>query len=151
MAGTVVAMPILTIVCAVYCPYLRVWKVASSYKFLKACFGYLLNLIKKHDFITSLDHNNLCMNAFQLISWQPMEKYGSQLLICVCACVCVFFFFYFFIFFFILMTGLLCRAADKSLAFPVFLLATQPKEFFLDGLKKLEQRGHKCVELRGNT
>jgi hypothetical protein len=26
----------------------------------------------------------------------------------------------------------------------------QPKEFFLDGLKKLEQRSHKCVELRGN-
>jgi hypothetical protein len=24
----------------------------------------------------------------------------------------------------------------------------QPKEFFLDGLKKLEQRSHKCVELR---
>jgi hypothetical protein len=27
--------------------------------------------------------------------------------------------------------------------------AAQPKEFFLDGLKKLEQRSHKCVELRG--
>jgi hypothetical protein len=25
----------------------------------------------------------------------------------------------------------------------------QPKEFFMDGLKKLEQRSHKCVELRG--
>jgi hypothetical protein len=33
--------------------------------------------------------------------------------------------------------------------FPVFLFATQPKEFSLDGLKKLEQRSHKCVELRG--
>jgi hypothetical protein len=33
--------------------------------------------------------------------------------------------------------------------FPVFLFAAEPKEFFLDGLKKLEQRGHKCVELRG--
>jgi hypothetical protein len=33
--------------------------------------------------------------------------------------------------------------------FPVFLFAAQPKEFFLDGLKKLEQRSHKCVELRG--
>jgi hypothetical protein len=33
--------------------------------------------------------------------------------------------------------------------FPIFLLAAQPKEFFLDGLKKLEQRSHKCVELRG--
>jgi hypothetical protein len=29
-------------------------------------------------------------------------------------------------------------------------LAAQPKEFFLDELKKLEQRSHKCVELRGN-
>jgi hypothetical protein len=39
------------------------------------------------------------------------------------------------------------RGADKSLAFPVFLFAAQPKEFFLDGLKKLEQQSHKCVEL----
>jgi hypothetical protein len=42
------------------------------------------------------------------------------------------------------------RGADKSLASPIFLFATQPKEFFLDGLKKLEQLSHKCVELRGN-
>jgi hypothetical protein len=41
------------------------------------------------------------------------------------------------------------RGADKSLAFPIFLSAAQPKEFFLDGLKKLEQRSHKCMELRG--
>jgi hypothetical protein len=41
------------------------------------------------------------------------------------------------------------RGADKSLAFPIFLFAAQPKEFFLDELKKLEQRSHKCVELRG--
>jgi hypothetical protein len=41
------------------------------------------------------------------------------------------------------------RIADKSLAFPIFLFAAQPKEFFLDGLKKLEQRSHKCVELKG--
>jgi hypothetical protein len=34
--------------------------------------------------------------------------------------------------------------------FPIFLFAAQPKEFVLDGLKKLEQRSHKCVELRGN-
>jgi hypothetical protein len=27
--------------------------------------------------------------------------------------------------------------------------AAQQKEFFLDGLKKFEQRSHKCVELRG--
>jgi hypothetical protein len=34
-----------------------------------------------------------------------------------------------------------CWGADKSLAFliPIFLFAAQPKEFFLDGLKKLEQ------------
>jgi hypothetical protein len=32
----------------------------------------------------------------------------------------------------------------------LFLFAAQPKEFFLDMLKKLEQRSHKCVELRGN-
>jgi hypothetical protein len=30
----------------------------------------------------------------------------------------------------------------------LFLFAAQPKEFFLDGLKKLEQRSHNCVELR---
>jgi hypothetical protein len=41
------------------------------------------------------------------------------------------------------------RGADKSLAFPIFLFAAQPKEFFLDGLKNLEQRSHKCMELRG--
>jgi hypothetical protein len=29
----------------------------------------------------------------------------------------------------------------------LFLFAAQPKEFFLAGLKKLEQRSHKCVEL----
>jgi hypothetical protein len=33
----------------------------------------------------------------------------------------------------------------------LFLFAAQPKEFFLDGLKKLEQRSHKCVELRGES
>jgi hypothetical protein len=44
------------------------------------------------------------------------------------------------------------RGADKSLCFSYFTygwFAAQPKEFFLDGLKKLEQRSHKCVELRG--
>jgi hypothetical protein len=30
-----------------------------------------------------------------------------------------------------------------------FLFAAQPKEFYLEGLKKLEQRSHKCAELRG--
>jgi hypothetical protein len=44
--------------------------------------------------------------------------------------------------------SLVRRGADKSLAFPIFLFAAQPKEFFLDGLKKLEQRSHKCVKLR---
>jgi hypothetical protein len=34
--------------------------------------------------------------------------------------------------------------------FPVFLFAAQPKEFFFDVLKKLEQRSHKYVELKGN-
>jgi hypothetical protein len=33
--------------------------------------------------------------------------------------------------------------------FPVFLFAAQQKEFFLDWLKKLEQRSHKFVEVRG--
>jgi hypothetical protein len=33
--------------------------------------------------------------------------------------------------------------------FPIFLFAAQPKEFFLDGLNKLEQRSHKCVDFRG--
>jgi hypothetical protein len=33
----------------------------------------------------------------------------------------------------------ICRSADKSLAFPIFLFAAQQNEFFLDGLKKLEQ------------
>jgi hypothetical protein len=46
--------------------------------------------------------------------------------------------------------GKIRRGAEKSLAFPIFLFAAQPKEFFLDGLKKLEQRSHKCVELRGD-
>jgi hypothetical protein len=31
----------------------------------------------------------------------------------------------------------------------LFLFAAQPKEFFFDGLKELEQRSHMCVELRG--
>jgi hypothetical protein len=42
------------------------------------------------------------------------------------------------------------RGTDKSLAFPIFLFATKPKEFFLNGLKKLEQRSHKYMELRVN-
>jgi hypothetical protein len=38
------------------------------------------------------------------------------------------------------------RGAGKSLAFPI---CSTTKRIFLDGLKKLEQRSHKCVELRG--
>jgi hypothetical protein len=34
--------------------------------------------------------------------------------------------------------------------FPIFLFAAQPKEFSLDGLKKLEKGSHKCVEFKGN-
>jgi hypothetical protein len=41
------------------------------------------------------------------------------------------------------------EGADKTLPFPIFLFAAQPKQFFFHGLKKLEQRSHKCVELRG--
>jgi hypothetical protein len=47
-----------------------------------------------------------------------------------------------------LSVGTLRRGADKSLAFPIFLLQHNQKTFFLGGLKKLEQRSHKCVELR---
>jgi hypothetical protein len=42
------------------------------------------------------------------------------------------------------------RGANKSLAFPIFIFAAQPKEYFFDGLKKLEQRSRKCVKLKGN-
>jgi hypothetical protein len=45
--------------------------------------------------------------------------------------------------------GSIRKGADKSLARSISLSAAQPKEFFLDGLKKLEQKRHKCVELRG--
>jgi cell fate regulator YaaT (PSP1 superfamily) len=40
------------------------------------------------------------------------------------------------------------RGADKFLAFPIFVFAAEGKELFFDGLKKLEQRNHKRVELR---
>jgi hypothetical protein len=33
--------------------------------------------------------------------------------------------------------------------FPTFLFAAQPKEFFFDALKKLEQRSHKYMALKG--
>jgi hypothetical protein len=47
------------------------------------------------------------------------------------------------------MTG--TKGADKYLAFPVpyFRNWRTAKEFFLNGLKKLEKRNHKCVELKG--
>jgi hypothetical protein len=44
------------------------------------------------------------------------------------------------------------NGADKSLAFPTFLffyLQHNQKIFSWIGLKKLEQRIHKCVELKG--
>jgi hypothetical protein len=43
------------------------------------------------------------------------------------------------------------KGADKSLAFAIsyFPICSTTKEFFLAGLNKLEQRSHKCVELRG--
>jgi hypothetical protein len=50
-------------------------------------------------------------------------------------------------FYLIILCNEIHRGADKSLAFPFFLFAAQPKEFLLDGLNKLEQRRHKCVEL----
>jgi hypothetical protein len=33
--------------------------------------------------------------------------------------------------------------------FLIFIFAAQPKEFILNGLKKLEKRSHKCAELKG--
>jgi hypothetical protein len=39
------------------------------------------------------------------------------------------------------------KGADKFLAFPISLFAAQPKEFYLDGLKKSEQQSH---TLRGD-
>jgi hypothetical protein len=48
-----------------------------------------------------------------------------------------------------LFAQLLRKGADKSLALPIFQFAAQPKEFVLDGLKKLEQGSRKCVELKG--
>jgi hypothetical protein len=43
------------------------------------------------------------------------------------------------------------RGVDKSVAFHIsyFPISSTTKRFFLDGLKKLEQRSHKCAELRG--
>jgi hypothetical protein len=32
--------------------------------------------------------------------------------------------------------------------FPIFLFVAQSKEFFLEGLNKLEQRSHMCVEFK---
>jgi hypothetical protein len=49
------------------------------------------------------------------------------------------------------MPNIIRRGADKSLAFSIFLFATQPKEFFLDGLKKLKQRSHRCVWSSGGN
>jgi hypothetical protein len=47
----------------------------------------------------------------------------------------------------------ICRSIAKYVGVLISLwlslLAAQPKQFFLGGLKNLEQRSHKCVELRG--
>jgi hypothetical protein len=43
----------------------------------------------------------------------------------------------------------LLRGADKILAFLIFLFAAQPKDYFFDGLKKLEHLSHNRVELGG--
>jgi hypothetical protein len=50
-----------------------------------------------------------------------------------------------------LCTFLYIRGADKSLAFPVSPMGglQHTQRNFLDGLKKLEQRSHTRVELRG--
>jgi hypothetical protein len=45
-------------------------------------------------------------------------------------------------------TGCLLNNVGVLISLRLFLLAAQPKEFFLDGLKKLEHRNHECVELR---
>jgi hypothetical protein len=52
---------------------------------------------------------------------------------------------------FLMFQKILRKEADNSFTFliPCLLFAAQPKEFFLDGLKTLEQRTHKCVELKG--
>jgi hypothetical protein len=47
-------------------------------------------------------------------------------------------------------TKLLTPYVGVLISLWLFLFAAKPKEVFLDGLKKLEQRNHKCVELRRN-
>jgi histone-lysine N-methyltransferase SETMAR len=44
--------------------------------------------------------------------------------------------------------GRKCSSIEEVTSAADGWLAAQPKEFFSDGLKKLEQRSHKCVELR---
>jgi hypothetical protein len=41
------------------------------------------------------------------------------------------------------------RYVEVLISLWLFLFAAQPKDVFFDGLKELEQRSHKCVELRG--
>jgi hypothetical protein len=48
-----------------------------------------------------------------------------------------------------LVFGTLCTCPLKFTSAAGTALAAQPKEFFLNGLKKLKQRSHKRVELRG--
>jgi hypothetical protein len=56
------------------------------------------------------------------------------------------------IFFYYLVCEAIGTAATPGLCFTLASdrwFAAQPKEFFFDELKNLEQRSHKCVELRG--
>jgi hypothetical protein len=46
------------------------------------------------------------------------------------------------------MESLNIRRGHWLFLFPIFLSETKPKEIILVGLKKLEQRNHKDVELR---
>jgi hypothetical protein len=48
-------------------------------------------------------------------------------------------------------TNMKSTFAGVLISLRLFLFAAQPKEFFLDGLWKLEQQRHKCVELRKNV
>jgi hypothetical protein len=44
--------------------------------------------------------------------------------------------------------GRKCSSIEEAILAMDRWFAAQPKEFFLDGLKTLEQQSHKCVELR---
>jgi hypothetical protein len=51
----------------------------------------------------------------------------------------------------VICTTRVAKGAHKSSAFPIFLTGgLQHNQQFLDGLKMLEQRSHKCMEPRRN-